>query len=181
MPVSKAISDLQAIPNIVGDLGLAIAAAQKQLNVDYLDGIKTLAHIAKDVLKPDAGDLRGFLEHLVSVAAPARYQFTETTIAVQLDLAESSAKAASISGGFRSAAVVVNGSFAASSSREYRAGAEVRAVIHAVLPQDNAAVLKTLLAQADKLAIDTTKELPSGLDKDVLEAAKSAAAAIKVG
>jgi hypothetical protein len=57
----------------------------------------------------------------------------------------------------------------------------VRAVIHAVLPQDNAAVLKTLLAQADKLAIDTTKELPSGLDKDVLEAAKSAAAAIKVG
>lgn len=180
MPVSKAITDLHAIPNIVGDLGLAIAAAQKQLNIDYLDSIKTLAFIAKFVIPQGSAGTKEFLEHLVSVAAPARYQFTETTIAVQLDLAESKASAASVSGGFRSAAVVVSGSYARNSSSEYRAAAEVRAVIHAVLPQDNAAVLKTLLAQADKLSIDTTKDMPTGLDEDVLNAAKAAAAAVKV-
>lgn len=179
MPVSQAIKDLQAVPNIVAELGLAIAQAQKQLNIDYLDSLKTLAAIAKDVLGADAAGTKEFLDHLVKTAAPARYQFTETSIMVQLDLAEQKDTAITVGGGFGFAGIVVNGSFAMGKSTEYRAGAEIRAVLHAVLPQQNETAFQSLLSQASKLSIDTTK-IDNPLDKDVLKAAQEAAAAAKV-
>lgn len=179
MPVSKAIRDLKAIPNIVAELGLAIAQAQKQLNIDYLDSLKALAAISKDVLGGAGPETRAFLEHLVKTAAPARYQFTETTLMVQLDLAESTDTATQIGGGFGMAGIVVNGSFASGRSSDYRAGAEVRTVIHAVLPQENEAAFKPLFERAAQLTIDTTK-IENALDKNVLDAAKAAAEAAKV-
>ncbi|MCX6599180.1 MAG: hypothetical protein NTV70_22740 [Acidobacteria bacterium] len=177
MPVSKLIRDLSSVPNVVADLGLAIAQAQKQLNIDYIDSLKVLAAIAKDALgSSKEADSDAFLKHLVMTAAPARYQFTETTLMVRMDLSESKQSQITAGGGFGMAGVVVNGSFSAGRSSEYRAGAEVRTVIHAVLPQDNQTAFNSLLDRAKNLAIDTTKELPSTLqlDKDLFESAQAA-------
>lgn len=179
MALSQTVSDLRALPNIVAEFGLAIAKAQKQLNIDYLDSLKVLAGIAKDVLGAPGSDAKEFLEHLVKTAAPARYQFTETTLTVRLDLAESKDSALTLGGSVGFAGLVVNGSFASGKSTEYRAGAELRCLIHAVLPQENEPAFATLLAQAKDLKIDTSKDISSPLDKDVLKAATEAAAAAR--
>ena len=184
MPVSQAIQDLRSVPNVVAELGLAIAQAQKQLNIDYLDSLKVLAAIAKDVLgtSAPAADAEAFLKHLVMTAAPARYQFTETTLMVKMDLSESKQSQITAGGGFGMAGIVVNGSFSSGRSSEYRAGAEVRTVIHAVLPQDNQAAFDDLLGRAKTLVIDPTKELPNTfqLDKDLFASAKATREAAKV-
>jgi hypothetical protein len=182
MPVTQAIRDLRSVPNVVAELGLAIASAQKQLNIDYLDSLKVLAAIAKDVLGGPGADAEAFLKHLVMTAAPARYQFTETTLMVKMDLSESKQSQIAIGGGFGMTGIVVNGSFSSGRSSEYRAGAEVRTVIHAVLPQDNQAAFDDLLSRAKALEIDPTKELPNtlNLDKELLAAAQSAREAARV-
>ena len=182
MPVSQAIQDLRSVPNVVAELGLAIAQAQKQLNIDYLDSLKVLAAIAKDVLGSPGAEAEAFLKHLVMTAAPARYQFTETTVMVKMDLSESKQSQLAAGGGFGMAGIVVNGSFSSGRSSEYRAGAEVRTVIHAVLPQDNQAAFDDLLGRAKSLVIDPTKELQNTfqLNKDLLDAAKAAREAAKV-
>jgi hypothetical protein len=182
MPVSQTIKDLRAVPNVVAELGLAIAQAQKQLNIDYLDSLKALAAIAKDVLGAPGAEAEAFLKHLVMTAAPARYQFTETTLMVKMDLSESKQSQTTIGAGFNMAGIVVNGSFASGRSSEYRAGAEVRAVIHAVLPQDNQAAFDDLLGRAKALVVDPTKELPNMLDLDqsLFKAAQAAREAAKV-
>jgi hypothetical protein len=179
MATSQTIDDLRALPNIVGELGLSIAKAQKQLNIDYLNSLRVLAAIAKDVLGTEGTETKEFLEHLVKTAAPARYQFTETTLTVHLDLAESKDSAVTFGGGAGFAGIVVNGSYAAGRSTEYRAGAELRAVIHAVLPQASEAAFNTLLGRAKELKADPTKDIASPLDQEVLKAAKEAAAAAK--
>lgn len=179
MATSQTINDLRALPNLIGELGLSIAKAQKQLNIDYLNSLKALAVIAKEVMGGEGKETQEFLEHLVKTAAPARYQFTETTVTVHLDLAESKDSAVTLGGGVGLLGVVVNGSYAAGTSSEYRAGAELRAVIHAVLPQGNEAVFATLLARAKELQADASKDIASPLDQGVLQAAKEAAAAAK--
>jgi hypothetical protein len=180
MPLSQTVNDLRALPNIVGELGLAIARAQKQLNIDYLNSLQVLAGIAKDVLGAEGTEAKEFLEHLVKSAAPARYQFTETSVMVRLDLAESKDSAVTVGGGVGFAGIVVNGSYASGRSTDYSAGAELRCVIHAVLPQANDAAFTTLLGRAKELAIDPAKAIGSPLDQEVLKAAKEAGAAARI-
>jgi hypothetical protein len=101
---------------------------------------------------------------------------------VKMDLSESKQSQTTIGAGFNMAGIVVNGSFASGRSSEYRAGAEVRAVIHAVLPQDNQAAFDDLLGRAKALVVDPTKELPNMLDLDqsLFKAAQAAREAAKV-
>ncbi len=177
MADSNLIRDLRQVPNIIGSLGLAIAEAQKQLNEGYLKSLDSLAVIAKAYLGADeTGVSEDFLKHLVETAAPARYQFTETTLTVKLDLAESRDWSAEAGLGFGFAGVVVNAAFAYGYSSEYRAGAEVRTTIHAVLPQDNKTAFDVLLNRAKELA-DKPLQLPEGsqLDARVVEAMKNVA------
>lgn len=176
---SRTVDDLRSIPGIVGSLGLAIAEAQKHFDENYLRGLERLAVIAQAFLGKDenAGVSRDFLKHLVETAAPTRYQFTETTLAVKLDLAESRDFSGQVGVGFGFAGVVVNAAFAYGYSSDYKAGAEVRTVLHAVLPQDNKLAFDALLDRAGKLPADLKLSERSELDKNVIDAMTAAAKA----
>lgn len=176
--MSRLMDDLNQVPAIVASLGLAIAESQKEFDTNYLKRLQNLAVIAQGFLGPNAepGQMTEFIKFLVQTAAPARYQFTETTLNVKLDLAESRDSMTEGGLGFGFAGVVVNAAFAYGYSQDYRAGAEVRAVIHAVLPQSNESAFSTLLNRAKELS-DKPLELPAGsqLDKDLLAEMKKVA------
>lgn len=169
--MSRLMEDLNQVPAIVASLGLAIAESQKEFDANYLKGLQNLAVIAQGFLgqQADPGQMTEFIKFLVTTAAPTRYQFTETTVNVKLDLAESRDSMAEGGLGFGFAGVVVNAAFAYGYSQDYRAGAEVRTVIHAVLPQSNESAFSTLLNRAKELS-SKDLALPAGsqLDKDVL-------------
>jgi hypothetical protein len=182
MAESRLIQDLSQVPNIVGSLGLAIAEAQKHFDENYLSGLERLAVLAKAFLGTDdkgnpvdTGISRDFLTHLVEIAAPTRYQFTETTLAVKMDLAESKNFSAAGGVAFGFAGVVVNASAAYGSAQEYRAGAEIRTTLHAVLPQDNRLAFTDLLTRAKDLTGALTLPAPTELDTRVIDAMKGAA------
>lgn len=177
---SRLVDDLRSIPGIVGSLGLAIAEAQKHFDENYLRGLERLAVIAKSFLGKDEGEnvSRDFLKHLVETAAPTRYQFTETTVAVKLDLAESRDLAVQAGIGFGFAGVVVNAAFSYGYSSDYRAGAEVRTVLHAVLPQQNKQAFDALLNRAATLPDNVKLSERSQLDKNVIDAMTAAAKAV---
>src|SRR5205085_9302373 len=108
---SELVNDLKSIPGIIGELGKSIAEAQKIFDANYLSGLERLAALAKGVLGTETpGVSADFLRHLVETAAPPRYQFTETTMSVKLDLSESRDIAVGVSGGAGFAGVVVNAS-----------------------------------------------------------------------
>lgn len=181
MAESKLVQDLRQVPNILASLGLAIAEAQKQFDENYLKSLYSLAVMAKAFLGAEnTGISVDFLKHLVESAAPARYQFTETTLAVKLDLAESRDWSAQAGLGFGFAGVVASAAYAYGYSADYRAGAEIRTTIHAVLPQDNKHAFDVLLNRAQELA-DKPLTLParSELDQRVVDAMMKVAEFVK--
>ncbi len=181
---SKLINDLTKVPNIIADLGLGIANAQKQLNAGYIESLRALVELAVK-LKPEGGDADSakFAAELLMNLAPPRYQFTETELTVQLDLAQSTDRATQGGIGFAMGAFVVNAAFASSFSSDYRAAAECRTILHAVLPStDNKALFDALLSRARE--IDAAKaDLParSEFDTKVLESAGALAKTLAPG
>lgn len=152
---SKLINDLTRIPGIVASLGLGIADAQKRMNLGYLESLEVLIGQVKSLLggpDKDKGISPEFLSQLLMNLAPPRYQFTETTFAVKLDLSQSIDVTVEGGLGFALGAFVVNAAYAVGYSSDYRAAAECRTVIHAVLPSgDNKALFDALLKSAAAL------------------------------
>lgn len=163
---SKLIKDLEHVPEIVGSLGLSIADAQRALNVDYLDGLQRVIAFTKSLLddpavKPAAGanpdsedekkkaDYRGFLQAMLKQLAPSRYQFSETTLTVRLNLAQRLDVGAQAGIGIGVGAVAVNASMALAYGFDYQAAAECRTVLHAYPADGN--VMDKLLARAATL------------------------------
>jgi hypothetical protein len=147
---SRLVRDLNHVPGIIAGFGLSIAAAQRALNIDYLEGIERIAALAARVsgeMKP-AG-FEDLVRHLLHSAAPSRYQFSETTLTVRLDLAQSMNMAGEAGFGIGWGAAVVNAAFAAAYGYDYRAAAECRCVLHAVPPDPN--VFQTLLNRARQM------------------------------
>jgi len=187
-PASKLINDLSHVPEIVGGLGLSIAAAQKAFNADYMNNIERILAMAFMMLGGKKADPNGgatpidltdaemarlkefseLFKQLLVVAAPPRYQYTETTLNVKLDLAQSLDVSASVGLGLGFGAVAVNASLTLGFSYDYRAAAEVRTIINAI-PAD-AAVMNTLLSRADKLS-DKVLTLPdrSQVDQNIID------------
>lgn len=177
---SKIIEDLTHIPNIIGGLGLGIAEAQRHFDLNYLEGIERMLVMAKSFLgdqkNPDdqkkLDQFQTIIKEFLMAFAPTRYQFTETTLTVKLDLAQHLDVAASggVSAGI--GAVAVNASLAIGFGQDYRGAAEVRTVLQAVPPDP--ATLRTMLDRANQLS---QKELTlperSALDKKVEERAGS--------
>lgn len=148
------IDDLTRVPNIIGSLGLAIAEAQKQFNVDYVRSLESLVVIASKLtgrqgngggLSPEAA------RDLLMALAPPRYQFTETQLNVKLDLSQSIDFSGEVGLGFGFSAVVVNAAFAVGYASDFKAAAECRATIHAVLPSDDRNLFSTLLERAKSI------------------------------
>jgi hypothetical protein len=90
-----------------------------------------------------------FIKELLVALAPSRYQFTETTLNVHLDLAQSLDVAAGVGVSAGVGAVAVNASLSVGYSYDYRAAAECKTVLHAV-PTDPA-TLRTLLDRAKEI------------------------------
>jgi hypothetical protein len=183
---SDLIKDLSNVPNIVGGLGLSIAAAQKAFDVDYLDSIERILALIKIMLGGKKADAQGnpidlddkekeslaataqVIQELLTKLAPSRYQFTETTLNVKLDLAQSLQIGGTVGLGFGVGAISLSAAFTIAYGFDYRAAAECRTVIHAY-PADQA-VFTALLGRAEKLS-DKTLELPprSAVDKHLFE------------
>lgn len=155
--MSKLIKDLKSVPDIIGELGLNIAAAQKALNHDYLTNLTTIVAIAKDVVGKQKADAPGqptpavkdLVSDVIKQLAPARYVYTETTLAVKLDLAQSTEMGGSATLGGGIGAVMVNASFSLAFAQEYRGTAECRTVIH--IDSRSGAVSDALMTQVKEL------------------------------
>lgn len=185
-PASSLIKDLSNVPNIIGALGLSIANAQKAFDVDYLDSIARILALIKIMLGGQKADAQGnpanltddekaklegmsqVIQEMLTKLAPSRYQFTETTLSVRLDLAQSLQIGGTVGLGFGVGAISLSAAFTIGYSFDYRAAAECRTVIHAY-PADHA-VFTALLGRADKLAASAL-ELPprSQVDKALFD------------
>jgi hypothetical protein len=173
MSTSDLIDDVGQLPAIVGDMGLAIAKAQGLLDSNYLDGIERLVAMTASLV--GSGAAAGASAEAAAVLralAPARYQYTETTLTVRLDLAQKVTVGGSLGVGANLGAVVVNAGLALGYAYDYRGAAEVRTVIHAAPAGE--AVFAALSERADKLAA-TALALPpqSAVDKAVLDKAEA--------
>ncbi|MFC7738262.1 hypothetical protein ACFQX4_21105 [Roseomonas sp. GCM10028921] len=174
---SKLINDLKSVPDIVAGLGLGIAEAQKALNLSYLESLRTLVGLAQQLMGQQEGGTadealaraRTIMEQTLGQLAPPRYQFTETTLTVRLDLSQTMRGAAQAGiGGV--GAVVVSASLAAAFGMDYRAAAELRTVLHAV--PAGASVFKDLLGRVEELDAKQVALPPrSELDQKVMEVA----------
>jgi hypothetical protein len=172
---SKLIKDLNSVGNIIGGLGLSIAAAQRALNLDYLESIERLAAIAialqhgerpgstptKAALTPED---RKFVQEFLTKFAPARYQYTQTTFTVRLDLAQSLNVSAGLGIGVAVGAIAVNGSFALGYASEYQAAAECKTVLDAIPPDRDPALVQQVseraaTANAEKLTLPARAEV----------------------
>jgi hypothetical protein len=175
---SKLIEDLSHVPNIIAGLGLGIAEAQHHLNLVYLESLERIIAMSQAMLggqrqPATAGgpaeslsadeqkrleNFQGFIKELLITLAPARYQFTETTLTVKLDLAQSldAQFGAGVSAGI--GGVAVNASLSVGFGYDYRAAAECRTVLQAV-PID-ATALRTLVDRAKEIAANDKSALP---------------------
>jgi len=174
--MSKIIDDLTNVPDIIAALGLSIAEAQRKMNLDYLQGIERILKLAKELLgHPDnarSEEWRVVLAGLLTALAPPRYQFTETTLSVRLDLAQSLDTSVSGSAELGFGAVALNAGFAVGFGYDYRAAAECKTTLHAIASDPN--VLHALLDRARQIS-DTALTLPDErkVDRDIVATAKS--------
>lgn len=179
---SKLIKDLGNVPNIVGGLGLAIAQAQKAFNLDYLNNLERILALIKVMLgeqklaadgetsepmseddKAKLANFQDFIKSMISQLAPPRYQYTETTLNVKLDLAQTTDIGGSVGLGAGFGAITVNAAFSLAYGFDYRAAAECRTVIHAHSADQTA--FQALLNRAKELG-EKAIELPPAADVD---------------
>src|SRR5690606_5701150 len=175
---SQLIRDLNNVPKIIGALGISIAEAQKALNLDYLDNLERLIALAESLLRPKPADggaaialtdeQRTVLTELVKQLAPSRYQFTETSLSVKLNLAQTMDVGGSAGFSAGVGAVAVNAGMTVGFGFDYQAAAEVRTVLHAIPANDQ--TLGTLLARTTKLGENALALPPAAqVDKDLIE------------
>ena len=115
---------------------------------------------------------------LIKAIGPSRYQFTETTLKVRIDLSRSLDIVGSIGVGAGFGAVAVNAALTVGYAYDYQAAAECTTVLHAV--PTNETVLKTLLDRAKE--VDGQKlTLParSAADDKLVEQLKTLSTALK--
>jgi hypothetical protein len=175
---SKLVQDLNSVPAIVGALGVNISEAQKAFNLDYMDNLERLLGLIKSMLEPTAaggeertvsvGDNATIVKELLMQLAPSRYQFTETTLDVKMDLGQTMDVVGT--GGFSAgfSAVAVNAAMTVGFGYDYRAAAEVRTVLHAIPASKD--VMTALLNRAG--ALDSrVLQLPTGaqVDKEIVD------------
>lgn len=173
---SKLINDLNTVANIVGGLGLSIAAAQRAMNLDYLESLERLAALAISLQKGADGttavskEQRDFAVALLAKFAPTRYQYTKTTLKVRLDLAQTRSSSLNAGLGVGVGAIALNASFAYASGSEYQAAAECTTVLDATSPQLDAEMITALTTQAANAnAAALTLPARAALDKNTLE------------
>lgn len=181
--VSKLMRDLDSVPKIIGGLGASVAEAQKKLNVGYLDSLEQLlAMLHSFYLNPTeegssppvtvsaAEEVKDAIKELLIQFAPSRYQFTETTLQVRMDLAQSTDIGIAAGGSFGVRAMAVNAALSAAFGQSYQQAAEVKTVLHAIpgsVDIMNALLDRTSLPGLTTIEHDTDLELVKGTQKIV--------------
>jgi hypothetical protein len=177
---SKLINDLHHVPDIIASLGLGIAEAQRRMDLAYVQSLERIVVLAQALLggfKADAADpskavkiddenakkvaeYRAQISDLLIKLAPARYQFTRTTLAVNLDLAQSLDAGGSFGLSAGVGAVAVNAALSVTYGYDYRAAARCETTLEAVLPDP--AAFRVLLDSANTMGKQADKlELPA--------------------
>lgn len=164
------------MPSIVGGLGLSIAEAQKAFNLDYLNNLERLLGLVKSLMDAkdsgdkavDLGETQKFVSDMLTQLAPSRYQFTETTLKVKMDLSQTMDLGGSAGFGAALGAVAINAAMTVGYGYDYRAAAEVQTVLHAIPASEQ--TMGTLLARAKEIS-DKALTLPAGaqVDKDLID------------
>ncbi len=179
---SELIQDLSNVPSIIGGLGLSIAAAQKAFNLDYLESMERVIAAVKMLTAPAnhadgtpltpadkekvSGIDQAFVKDLLVMLMPSKYQFTETTLDVKLDLAQSTKGSGTGSLGLNYGAVSVSAAFTVGFSYDYRAAAECHTVIHAIPASET--TLNSLLSRAATIDDKSmTLSNPSAVDQQI--------------
>lgn len=140
--------DPGSLPDLVARLAEGISKAQGALNEDYALNLAKFVRLVNSQDETSLKDL-GSLVALFERVAPPRYQFTETTIELRVDLALSGQRDITVglsggAGGFS-----VQAGFASSTAYQYRGAASIRTVIHAI-PSDSK-VFETLLKRIETM------------------------------
>jgi hypothetical protein len=175
--VSMLINDLSSVPNIIGGLGLSIAAAQKAFNLDYLENLEQLLALIKATLggvkqgatagttdkltdqeQANVNAMATAIQDMLKATAPPRYQYSETTLSVKLDLAQTMQASGTVGLGIGYGALSLNAAFTIGYGYDYRAAAECHTVIHAI-PADPVSFQKLLDRSKD--LNDKSLELPA--------------------
>lgn len=165
-------SQLYHLPAIIGRLGISIAEAQKELNLDYVNNVGRLLELIKSTVGAEAGDAaaESAAGALLESLAPSRYQFTETTIEFSADLSESVRKGMEVGASLGTGAVLVNAAMTLGYAHDYRASARITSVLHARPAGGDPEFPKALLAR--KKEIDAGKlNLPPAtqVDKEIMQ------------
>jgi hypothetical protein len=155
---------LNTVANLLSELALSVAAAQSQLDADYVRNLKDYLLMVSELQQQSAATAPGItppeLLTLLQATAPTRHQFTETTVEVRADLQMSTLSELGVSGEFGGRAgifaVAVNAAYTRRSAYDHRAAATIRAVIHSVPASPG--VMEKLLSAA---AGSSTPALPS--------------------
>jgi len=177
--VSVLVKDLSTIPEIVGGLGLSIAEAQKAFDLNYIQSLEKLVVLAQSMLAKRTADganddkIDDFIFDMLKAVAPSRYQFSETTLNVKLDLGQTLSEAGQKGFGVNMGAVAVSAAMTTAFGYDYRAAAEVKTVLHAISINDVA--FRTLLGRVKEtsgedlaLPADTPK-----VDQDIINTSKN--------
>lgn len=164
-------SQLYHLPAIVGRLGLSIAEAQKELNLDYVNSVGRLLELIKATVGAEGGNAaEPAMQALLEALAPSRYQFTETTIEFSADLSETVKKGMEVGASLGTGAVLVNAAMTLGYAHDYRASARITSVLHARPAGGDPEFPKALLARkkeidAGKLALPPAAQV----DKEIME------------
>jgi hypothetical protein len=177
--LDRLTGQLYNLPDIIGRMGLSVAAAQKAFNADYLLRIMQLMEIIKGTVGGVADDdaRLAAMRQLIETLAPSRHQFTEATIDFSADLAETMNVGGQAGLGVNAAAFTVNAAFALSYGYDYRAAARITAKLHAI--PANPEISKALLARAKEIdAAGLALPAPAEVDKQIAEAMTAIFAAL---
>ncbi len=157
---------LITVAKIVGQLGLSVADAQREFDVNYINRMTDFVKIANSMLTIAGQDNGTAVREILMKLAPSHYQFTETTLTVKMDLAQTLSVSAGLGVSVGVGAVAVNASMSVAYGTDQRSAAEIKTVIHAI-PADRG-VMDTLLQRAKDQPSAALPERPQ--TKDTLSA-----------
>jgi len=171
---SELTEQLNSVASIVGNLGISIAEAQTRMDAAYVKSLTEVMAITSKLQGTTAAKTPSpeAVLTLLKAIGPSRYQFTETTLKVRLDLSKSLDVSGTLGLGASFGAVAVNAALTVGYAYDYQAAAECTTVIHAVPTDDK--VMTALLARAKEVG-DKLPELPerSSVDAKLLEQLQS--------
>lgn len=120
-------NDAAKVADIIGELGLNIAEAQKELNAGYINSLLHVLNVAKTMKVSPAN-----LVDVVASIAPPHYQYSRTTLEFAADMAQRKDSSFQVGGSIGFGAVALHGAYSSASGEDYRAATRITTQLEAV-------------------------------------------------